>query len=108
MLMGTLLVVVIHQVGGDVPYGFTSAHIHPVDGIHSVFKLRNHLSIRALPAVSTLAHALCCSVSPGTLPELSIGILAALVLVEHHSCWTTSLLIGHIKHFNRQVSIGLF
>jgi len=47
-----------------------------------------------IPAVATPTHALGHSITPEPLTELTAGILASLVRVEHHFLWLTALFPG--------------
>ena len=48
-----------------------------------------------------LAHGLLYPTAPQRLPVLAAGIVAALVAVEHHACWLTPKLPGHLQRFDR-------
>ncbi|CAK9886689.1 MAG: hypothetical protein XXXJIFNMEKO3_03135 [Candidatus Erwinia impunctatus] len=55
-----------------------------------------------IPAVTPATHALLYPTAPQSLPVLTAGIVAALIAVEHHACWLTPKLPGHLQCFDRE------
>src|SRR5690554_3912057 len=103
--MRPLPVVVVHQIAtyiffclgqvpiskGRYPFGFQA----PEQPFHR----------GVVPAVAAPAHALCHSIAPEPLTELTTGILTSLIRVEHNFLWLTTLFPGVIQSFYNQVRI---
>ena len=57
-----------------------------------------HCSI--VPALTKLTHALCQSITPESLAEITTGILASLIrLLKNDLLWPTALFPGFIRSF---------
>lgn len=75
---------------------------YPVAGTHSLFRLRNSLSIGALPQkISPPTHALLYPISA----QLLAVLMAALVRVNHHTCRSPTRLNSHGQCLHRQFAV---
>src|SRR5690606_4233169 len=90
----SLPVVVVHQIATNIFFGLRQI---PISEGRYPFRFQTPeqpLHRRVVPAVATSAHALCHSIAPEPLTELSTGILASLIRVEHDFFWLTTLFPG--------------
>lgn len=76
--MRSLLVVVVHQIATNIFFGLRQISISQGRYPFRFQTPEQPLHRCVVPAVATSAHALCHSIAPEPLTELSTGILASL------------------------------